>query len=35
MLDLKSVNYDRVFRRYDIQMESKETPEELDRSDGP
>jgi methanol corrinoid protein len=29
MLDLKSVNYDRVFRRYDIQMESKETPEEL------
>jgi methanol corrinoid protein len=29
MLDLKSVNYDRVLRRYDIQMESKETPEEL------
>jgi methanol corrinoid protein len=29
MLDLKSVNYDRVLRRYDIQMESKESPEEL------
>jgi methanol corrinoid protein len=29
MLDLKSVNYDRVLRRYDIQMESKMTPEEL------
>jgi len=29
MIDLKSVNYDRVLRRYDIQMESKETPEEL------
>jgi methanol corrinoid protein len=29
MLDLKNVNYDRVLRRYDIQMESKESPEEL------
>ncbi len=29
MLDLKSVNYDRVLRRYDIQMESKETPEDI------
>ncbi|MBI0583335.1 MAG: cobalamin-dependent protein [Methanomassiliicoccus sp.] len=29
MLDLKSVNYDRVLRRYDIQMESKESPEDL------
>ncbi len=29
MLDLKSVNFDRVLRRYDIQMESKESPEEL------
>ncbi|WP_019176359.1 B12-binding domain-containing protein [Methanomassiliicoccus luminyensis] len=29
MIDLKSVNYDRVLRRYDIQMESRETPEEL------
>ena len=23
MLDIKSVNYDRVLRRYDIQMEAK------------
>jgi len=29
MLDLKSVNFDRILRRYDIQMESKESPEEL------
>ena len=29
MIDLKSVNYDRVLRRYDIQAESKESPEEL------
>jgi len=29
MIDLKSVNYDRVLRRYDIQAEAKETPEEL------
>lgn len=29
MLDLKSVNFDRILKRYDIQMESKESPEEL------
>lgn len=29
MLDLKSVNFDRILRRYDIQMESKESPEDL------
>ena len=29
MLDLKSVNYDRVLRRYDIQMEARETPEDI------
>ena len=29
MIDLKSVNYDRVLRRYDIQMEAKETPEDI------
>jgi methanol corrinoid protein len=29
MIDLKSVNYDRVLRRYDIQVEAKESPEEL------
>jgi methanol corrinoid protein len=29
MLDLKSVNFDRILRRYDIQLESKESPEEL------
>jgi len=29
MIDLKSVNYDRVLRRYDIQMEAKESPEEI------
>ena len=29
MLDLRSVNYDRVLKRYDILAESKESPEEL------
>jgi len=29
MIDIKSINYDRIMRRYDILMETKETPEEL------
>ncbi|DAC71622.1 MAG TPA: methanol--corrinoid methyltransferase, partial [Thermoplasmata archaeon] len=29
MLDVSSVNYDMIFRRYDILVESKEKPEDI------